>query len=889
MASHSESAGDADHDDGFDFTELASVCSTSCTTHSLASQVQGQRVQEAAADTKSWKKSGSSARTTSTGTVGKKTCPLCDAITAGTSRFCGLHKRAYESIYRQATKDAGSTMCADFVAIFGDKRAATFAQPSVAYKVILDFCELNPDGKGAAGRKRPLQDLAQYVHSQGAREEEQHRVVCMKWDFELFCTEMASRRGWSVAQCRTKWDELEADPSTGRDMLGPGTSGGGSSLRLHIPGSLTGADSVELVRSRFEEKRLDRFAKAARMGDEVASKIQAECEKGFKRAGSKHFDAEAMSTPNKKGALTGEDGPQGVGGLMREHLGRGGDGVNTETPDTKGAGNSTAASPLALVVPGGREEALPAAPPVDVEHARNVLQRTVAAQVKTEEEKVKKAIDKGASALCAADTVRDTDLVETLDNRLSVAVAWLHKEVYVNGDGEVQLRSLSEGLAPQRTIRAVCNKATEGSDEQESQRKKDYAEYVEMGRPASHFVRAALLRLAFRPVEAPKAMQDIAELNALLDHIKQAAKPEALEEARDQWRQQKTLLGQLLASLRTATNDLASASRRRQTEDARVQQELQKKKAEEAKKKKATEQVQAERALQERGHQNVGFLVLPWADWGHKPVPVAGIADVESIRELDFTKPFIVPASDGVLKQCLEVQQSDPQRLVEVLRRFATKFPVCEQAVREGAAQARCPPAVIKELFTAFSTLRGECDAVTQITPKSMMDALNTPMLYGMTKSYLQSGMDMQCLGQLRLQAHGELGVLMARATSFVHTSGGQPPQTMNDWLQALKNVKGEADGKTMLANGLSLHCTLQSPNSVLWTPPGWLTCEAALNSADCSGVKIFLLPRACVAQLSDDIASVKKLCAEQPAVIKHLDAVLDGLAVAHSVKAAVP
>eukprot|EP00969_Alexandrium_andersonii_P357351 15448589-Alexandrium_andersonii.AAC.1 len=59
-----------------------------------------------------------------------------------------------------------------------------------------------------------------------------------KADFELFVTQMSTKRGWSMERAHAEWTRMEALPESiiGRDWGGPSHS----KLRLHIPANLMG-------------------------------------------------------------------------------------------------------------------------------------------------------------------------------------------------------------------------------------------------------------------------------------------------------------------------------------------------------------------------------------------------------------------------------------------------------------------------------------------------------------------------------------------------------------------------------------------------------------------------------------------------------------------------
>ena len=168
-------------------------------------------------------------------------CMVCRQPRANAkSKYCAVHKRAQESIFRDASKDKTSAEWAAYQEVFADELRAA--------KCLADFLEQHPDGKSKRGMSRGQVNWSEYTHSYRAGLRAADRDVCRKLDYEVFVKLMERNRGWPLQRANREWETLKNNPDIGRDQNGPTEH----QLRLFVPGSITGLD--EQVREKFTEE-----------------------------------------------------------------------------------------------------------------------------------------------------------------------------------------------------------------------------------------------------------------------------------------------------------------------------------------------------------------------------------------------------------------------------------------------------------------------------------------------------------------------------------------------------------------------------------------------------------------------------------------------------------
>jgi hypothetical protein len=166
-------------------------------------------------------------------------CKTCDEA-CGKQSYCPKHRRAKESIMRQACKgwsegQPETEEVAAFHTIFGrlarkakggnEAVQAMCGDNSLANQVLVEFCETYPDGKemgkSTRGKVRGKISLTRYVHQHSYQQSVENVSARRKWDFEFFWNQMKHGRAWAFEKSLKEWNKLRDTPGTKRDYLGP--------------------------------------------------------------------------------------------------------------------------------------------------------------------------------------------------------------------------------------------------------------------------------------------------------------------------------------------------------------------------------------------------------------------------------------------------------------------------------------------------------------------------------------------------------------------------------------------------------------------------------------------------------------------------------------------
>ena len=93
--------------------------------------------------------------------------------------------------------------------------------------------------------------VTSFAHQKGSRLSKKTVSSKPKWDYEVFCSQMASLRNWSQAKAHEKWAELDT-PQNFADNLGEPPF----IKRLRIPARLAGTDRSDSEEENFEQRQL---------------------------------------------------------------------------------------------------------------------------------------------------------------------------------------------------------------------------------------------------------------------------------------------------------------------------------------------------------------------------------------------------------------------------------------------------------------------------------------------------------------------------------------------------------------------------------------------------------------------------------------------------------
>jgi hypothetical protein len=290
---------------------------------------------------------------------------------------CWVHKRAYDCILKNASRDLSDLALLKDIFGEGKKDSGNIEK---ANEVMQKFLEMHPDGKCPPGKSRGKDfKVSSVVHSVAKRSERYTDESASKWDFELFCGQMRSLRGWDVTRCKAEWEDIRADPNTDRDTAGPRHS----KERLAIPSFLTGECRSGVRYASSEERRVDTFTKAKRFTDEETDKAFSEIDRGFTaRLDVAGFEEKSRLALPASAFLGRGDGPLAPNELLRSvgHQQLSAASVAAGATAGHGAAAGSSAHGSAAVAAGDvppLDSRSAAAQVIDVRSSRNSMKKTL--------------------------------------------------------------------------------------------------------------------------------------------------------------------------------------------------------------------------------------------------------------------------------------------------------------------------------------------------------------------------------------------------------------------------------------------------------------------------------------------------------------------------------
>ena len=490
------------------------------------------------------------------------------------TKFCIVHKRAWDSISKSAGKDKTSVEFTAFQEVAKDDIKVC--------KVVIDFVRDNPEGQAKKGISRGKVEWSRYVHTF-----RQFGMVAdddddMKLDYESFLTRMKNVRGWDMTKADAEWELLKADPSIDRDQAGTTDF----PLRLQVPANLCVSSYVKNRRGTEEGKTLELAGKSFKgtLPAAETTKIQSELGKGFSasflQAGSSTVGTTFSSltqalpenaiTSDVEKRLAGDylvafastasgsmcsvsdtasqapstprsRSPQSVIGL-----------ADSRTPPSKNNTNPLTGQVLPgqqpIGQPGGAKRKF-----VDVQSLRNnALTKCRNSLVKVHKEMLEGLRSGHALILeCNTPAAKENNNayeahVGTLRSRREIALAYLGKKESFPEDekGEkvvftdVDIQTLAAGMSPPLT-------KGETEDEQEFNR-----------RVIQSKLRSLLDKESLLPVEDVTDFLPEVVLDQNLKSLAGLSSPDDINETVSKFERHKLLVGQMISGLRVAVNDL---------------------------------------------------------------------------------------------------------------------------------------------------------------------------------------------------------------------------------------------------------------------------------------------------------------------------------------------
>ena len=267
-----------------------------------------------------------------------KQCLVCDEPSKG--RFCNLHKKCYESIYRDAMTEASAENGdkKNFESVFGneaERKKSIVPQPAVACQILSEFgANYTVLGKRQTEKKGKV-EYSKYAHVEKTFAKKSDLNTDRWMDLELFCGQMKNCRGWSFDKSSSYFQEAWARKEWEQDMGGPAWS----KERLKVKSWLLGEDRSEGEAGSMEEKKLEVASKEQKLSEDIQNKIRGELGKGFRMNPIPAGRAD-LQRPLMSDAFTLEGGVKGAQAATGLQILRSAAGVEEQSMDVgEGARN----------------------------------------------------------------------------------------------------------------------------------------------------------------------------------------------------------------------------------------------------------------------------------------------------------------------------------------------------------------------------------------------------------------------------------------------------------------------------------------------------------------------------------------------------------------------
>ena len=346
-----------------------------------------------------------------------------------------------------------------------------------------------------------------------------------------------------------------------------------------------------------------------------------------------------------------------------------------------------------------------------------------------------------------------------------------------------------------------------------------------------HLLNRAMDNSPYLPMESPELSTSEVTSNRI-ESLKRLKMTDQINEALDSIKAQKTLVGQLANSLKTAASDLRSVvTKRRTDQEKKAKDENQKLQAEALAKQKDVETSEKKRLQKAKkvapfkiDYQANGFAAIERFDsseaftkapkpLGHKPFYVK---NVESISAL---------TSDA------------SEKLKATVDRWLVSFPASSFA-----REKDCVKAPLEKPWgadRAMELIEQFLPQVVQSTMPAYASKVDTVNLYGYTPHHLACEMDTDLLGFIRAQTHGEAELVLMPGSHIMKLMRDMKLNvTKVAHRSFLMGLTTDAVNRAKQLE-LGIFTVKQESNSVLFVPAGWMI----LQRTCLTGIGCRLLP----------------------------------------------
>ena len=721
-----------------------------------------------------------------------------------------------------ASKETAESM--NYKQIFGARKTkhlpAYAGKPEVAVQVVLDYCELYPDGKETSTKARGILKLAQYSHSLGTMVSTSEFSQRPQWDLELFTNQMWNLRKWSAEKCRTEFRKMLEDPATRGDNGGPPEA----PARIRVPAWMTGTDFAEARNTLFETKEVKKQSKAGQANQETLDMWHSESQQGFSR-----LHAEAMPDvhrPLAKGALTG-DGKAVETGLQLMTRIAGDTGMIAIEDGALHAPDAAAAASTAAGKAGAHEFA-------DLGIIRNRSAAAISKDIKAVSGRLETVLHASLPTLQDGVTTlgKEDMFYISAKERAHVTQVWFGYDLRWD---EVDLSTFAAQSMddwPRQQFKPAAEEVTAAGSEEKATAAAHTASFQQ-----------ALAGLALKPVENVEAMIAKTACWQIADQMQSAETLDSIQFLQSSWESQKVLIQQLASSLRTAKADLARQIKATQTRKQK-QEADEKKAAEQKARDEDAEVAEKNRKLLKAARE----FVIMQVDLHSLGNPHIRAVDNEKQFEIlykqkkadIFENPLLVRESEAVTS-ALETAG----RLKECLDRWAGSFQQTKDAKRCDKTMA---PATethgVEALTKLFETLAPGAAVIDKPSLPSLEQAISRTWFYGYMPSMACCDWEPDFLGSIRIQISGNTHVLMvsaADAEKILPHQSDAVKSAQRPWIEQMREMLKAAtaeQAKQWSEQNVRFFSGALDGQAILITPPGWLVLSKVCSESPVWGLR---------------------------------------------------
>ena len=305
----------------------------------------------------------------------------------------------------------------------------------------------------------------------------------------------------------------------------------------------------------------------------------------------------------------------------------------------------------------------------------------------------------------------------------------------------------------------------------------------------------------------------------------------------DSIKAQKTLVGQLANSLKTAASDLRSVvTKRRTDQEKKAKDENQKLQAEALAKQKDLETSEKKRLQKAKkvapfkiDYQANGFAAVERFD--------SSEAFTEAPKPLAH-KPFYVRNVDAISALTSDASE----KLKATVDRWLVSFPASSFA-----REKDCVKAPLEKPWGADRAM----ELIEQFLPQVVQSAMpayaskvDTVNLYGYTPHHLACDMDTDLLGFIRAQTHGEAELVLMPGSHIMKLMRDMKLNvTKVTHRSFLMGLTTDAVNRAKQLE-LGIFTVKQESNSVLFVPAGWMILQQTVSEGPVAGFCRSFLPK---------------------------------------------